>query len=500
MKIFMTGATGFVGRALSLRLQGDGHQLTVLTRNVERASSSLGGNVQFVSMNDFDQGLRDPLLGVDAVINLAGEPVVGKRWSSAQKTRLFESRVALTRRLVSHMAKLPNPPATLISASAVGFYGERVDEPVEVGAQAGTGFLAQLCADWEREANKAEDLGTRVVTLRTGIVLGAGGGALPKLLPAFRLGLGGRIGDGQQPMPWIHLQDIVDIVVAALNDSSLRGAINAVSPNPVTNIEFAKTLGVSLRRPTAIPIPARMLRLAMGEASTVLLGGQRAIPSKLIASGFEFRFPTLGKALRDLVQNDVGCTITKARDVPTSDYLSKRRPVYQLRQETLINAPIAEVREFFSRAENLGLLSPPDVNFKITSPPVNEMSAGSTISYTIKLGKLPIRWRTEIESWDPEVGFVDVQTHGPYRCWWHQHRFRQHGNQTLMEDRVLYALPFGPLGRLVHALKVSRMLIQIFTYRTRAVGYRFGQVRPQRRSALPALRVCPPTPAAAAGP
>lgn len=500
MKIAITGATGFVGRALSLQLQQEGHELVVVSRNTERARSILGDEVRIISMADFDQGLREVLPRVDAVINLAGEPVVGKRWSPRQKSRLRESRVSFTKRLVGLLAELPTPPATLISASAVGFYGERVDEPVEEGASTGTGFLAQLCADWERAANKAADVGIRVVTLRTGIVLGAGGGALPRLLPAFRLGLGGRIGDGQQAMPWIHLQDLVHLIVAALKDSSLRGAINAVSPNPVTNIEFTQSLGKALQRPTAIPVPARMLRLVMGEASTVLLGGQRAIPSKLVASGFDFQFPTLHETLGDLVQNNMGCTITRACDIPASAYLSKRKPVYELRQQTLIDAPLAQVREFFSRAENLGLLTPPDVDFKITSPPVAEMGAGSTISYTIKLGKFPIRWRTEIENWDPEVGFVDVQVRGPYRCWWHQHRFYPHGNQTVMEDRVLYALPFGPLGRLAHRFKVSRMLIQIFTYRTRAIGFRFGRTRASRPSAPPSLRICPPNPATATGP
>jgi uncharacterized protein (TIGR01777 family) len=499
MKILITGATGFVGRALSLQLQQEGHELVALSRNVERARSILGDEVQIVSMADFDQGLRDMLTAVDAVINLAGEPVVGKRWSTRQKSRLRESRVGLTKRLVGLLAELPTPPATLISASAVGFYGERVDEPVEEGASAGTGFLAQLCEDWERATDKAVDLGVRVVTLRTGIVLGAGGGALPRLLPAFGLGLGGRIGDGKQAMPWIHLQDVVQIIVAALKDSKLRGAINVVSPTPVTNLEFTQSLGKALQRPTAIPVPARMLRLVMGEASTVLLGGQRAIPSKLLASGFEFQFPTLHEALADLVQNNMGCTITRACDLPKSAYLSKRRPTHELRQQTLIDAPLAEVRDFFSRAENLGLLTPPDVDFKITSSPVTEMRAGSTISYTIKLGKLPIRWRTEIESWDPEVGFVDVQMRGPYRCWWHQHRFIQRGQQTVMEDRVLYALPFGPLGRLAHRFKVSRMLIQIFTYRTRAIGFRFGRAQASKTSAPPALQLCPPTPAAATG-
>lgn len=473
MRILVTGATGFVGRALSLRLQQEGHEVIALTRNPAKAMSTLGADIRAITIDDLVVNQGEGLGGIDAVVNLAGEPVVGKRWSSAQRKRLADSRIKLTRTLVDAMAALPSPPAILISASAVGFYGNRVDEPTEVGAQAGSGFLADLCVAWEQEALKAEKLSTRVVTLRTGIVLGIGGGALQKLLLPFRLGVGGRISDGTQPMPWVHLDDVVEIIMTVLGDKAISGAVNVVSPAPVSNREFTKLLAKAVRRPAIIPVPAMLLSIAMGDAASVLLGGQNILPTRLLKAGFKFRFPTLQTALSDLIGNDMGCTIRSVTEVPDSPYLRKRPPTYELRQVTVINEPLAEVHEFFSKAENLGLLTPSDVEFRITSPPIEVMKAGVTISYRIKVGALPVNWRTEIESFDAS-GFVDAQLRGPYRSWWHQHSFRAIGDKTVMEDRVLYALPFGWIGRLVHRFKVSKMLIHIFSYRTRAINLRFG--------------------------
>jgi hypothetical protein len=449
----------------------------------------LGDDLEIVSTADFGQPLRSAIAGVEAVIHLAGEPVVGRRWSAAQKLRLRASRVDFTRLLVRLLSDLPVAPHTLISASAVGFYGSHAASALESRASAGEGFLAKLCEDWEREAFQMQSPNTRVVALRTGIVLAVDGGALPKLLPAFRMGLGGRIGSGQQVMPWIHIDDVVESILRTLHDTSLRGAINVVSPTPVSNREFAHSLAQVVGKPALLPVPAPLLRLAMGEAAAVLLGGQRALPSKLLASGFQFSYPTLHEALADLVQNDMGCTITSAGALPDSEYLRTRRPRYELRQQTLIHAPIAEVRDFFARPENLGLLTPPDVDFRITSAPLLEMKAGAVIRYRIKIGPFPVRWRTRIESHDPSGNFVDVQTRGPYRCWWHQHSFRAHGDKTWMEDRVLYAIPLGPLGRIVHRLKVSGMLRKIFSYRSRAIRFRFGSSALGDAPASPLLQV-----------
>tara|TARA_R110002096_G_scaffold42143_4_gene113667 strand:+ start:95022 stop:96530 length:1509 start_codon:yes stop_codon:yes gene_type:complete len=484
MKIFMTGATGFVGRSLSLQLQRDGHVLRVLTRSPEKAQATLGRDVQVVSMNDFSTTGPNALEGCEAVINLAGEPVVGRRWSAAQKARLWDSRVGITQTLVGNIARLASPSPVLISASAVGYYGNRIDSEIDETANAGSDFLADLCVAWEEAALQAQALGTRVVTLRTGIVLGQGGGALAKLAPLFRMAVGGRIGDGKQFVPWIHISDLVNAIEAALHNESITGPVNTVGPTPLTNRTFTKALAEAVHRPAVLPVPAPLLRLAMGESAMTLLGGQRAVPAKLLANKFEFQFPTLDAALYDLLEDTMGCTISKAKNIPDSSYMEVRRPIYELRQETVVHAPIDQVSAFFSQAENLGLLTPPNVDFSITSETPIEMSKGAEISYTIKIGKLPISWKTRIEAWEPEKRFVDAQMKGPYRCWWHQHTFRAAGNRTIMEDRVLYALPLGILGRIAHRLKVSRMLLEIFTYRTRAIQLRFGSPNSQRQASF----------------
>ncbi len=300
MKIFITGSTGFIGRALVLRLQRDGHSIVAWVRDEKRATSRLGANVELLSMDADEVTLARALSDCDAVVNLAGEPLIG-RWTTARRARLAESRVKLTDRLVDAMAASKNAPRVLVSGSAVGYYGDRGEEILTEESPPANDFLAQLCQDWERAASRAESLGVRVVAVRTGIVLGRDGGALSKLLTPFRLGLGGPIGSGRQYMPWIHLHDHVEIVASALSDARCSGPINATAPSPVTNKVFAKALGRVLHRPAFAPLPAFVLRTALGEAASVLLTGQRALPEKLGRLGFTFQYEALDAALADIV-------------------------------------------------------------------------------------------------------------------------------------------------------------------------------------------------------
>ncbi len=362
----------------------------------------------------------------------------------------------------------------LISASAVGYYGDAGDAELRESAPCGQDFLSDLCASWEHEAMRAEEFGCRVVALRTGIVLGQGGGALEKLAPVFRMGLGGRIGSGKQFVPWIHLVDLLRIINQCVSTPEISGPVNAVGPTPVTNRLFTKALAAAVGKAAVLPVPGPILRLAMGQASATLLQGQRAVPAKLRKHHFTFSYPTLPLALRDLFATEHGPRISRLHSRPSSEYVKARRPTYELTQTTLVDAPLEEVCEFFSRAENLGILTPPNVDFAITSDTPCPMHAGAEISYTIRLGRIPIQWRTQIEAWQKNERFVDVQLKGPYRCWWHEHSFRADGQRTIMEDRVVYALPLGPLGRVAHRLFVARMLREIFSYRTRAIALRFG--------------------------
>jgi uncharacterized protein (TIGR01777 family) len=243
---------------------------------------------------------RESLESADAIIHLAGEPV-GQRWTAEVKHRIRESRIAGTHRLVEALAALSRRPATLVCANAVGYYGSRGDELLDESSPPGTGFLPEVCLGWEREARAAETLGIRVVVIRIGVVLDPRGGALARMLPPFRLGMGGPLGSGRQWMPWIHLGDLAELFLFAA-EQPVRGALNGVAPFPVTNREFTKSLGRALRRPAVFPVPVFALKMLFGEMAEVLLASQRVLPRCAEAVGFRFRFPQLNAALADLIR------------------------------------------------------------------------------------------------------------------------------------------------------------------------------------------------------
>ncbi|MBO6574360.1 MAG: TIGR01777 family oxidoreductase [Rhodothermales bacterium] len=475
MNIFVTGATGFIGRALVLRLRRDGHDVTAMTRNPERARSLLGQEAVYVDADASAEALHAALERADAVVNLAGEPILGSRWDEDKKKRLWSSRVDLTRSLVEAMGRCATPPRTLVSGSAVGFYGNRGDVELSESADPGDGFLAELCKAWEAEALKAEDHGARVVVLRTGVVLGRAGGALEPMLPPFQFGVGGPVGPGTQYVPWIHLDDLLEMIVSALQVESWSGPINGSGPTPVTFRELASELGRVLNRPAFLPVPTVALKVIFGQAASVLVDSQRAIPQRAAALGFEFRYPTLREALADILNNDFVEVngVRSGAELPESSYLDANKPAFELGTRVRIAKPLSEVFSFFSRAENLGLLTPPQMQFRITQPP-ERMEAGAEIKYRLKVGPVPISWTTRIDQWEENAVFVDSQEQGPYACWWHEHRFEADGNETVMTDRVLYAPPLGPLGRIANHVYVADELRRVFGYRSAVIRRRFG--------------------------
>jgi uncharacterized protein (TIGR01777 family) len=298
MRVTITGATGLIGPPLIAALRARGDEVTVLSRNPEKAAAALGGDAEAVAWSD-PEGSPAPagaLTGRDAVIHLAGEPVA-QRWSDDTKRRIRESREAGTRNLVAGMRAADSPPGVLVSASAVGYYGPHGSERLTEDAPPGSDFLAGVCVAWEREAQAYTE--GRVVVIRTGIVLAESGGALAKMLPFFKAGIGGPVAGGRQYMPWIHVDDLVGMYVDATRDGAWTGPVNGSAPEPVTNAEFSKALGRVLHRPAFAPVPKLAVRTLYGEMAEIVAEGQRAVPARAQALGYRFRHPDLEPALRD---------------------------------------------------------------------------------------------------------------------------------------------------------------------------------------------------------
>lgn len=330
MRMLITGGTGLIGRRLCGVLLAEGHELTVFSRNPASVPAKCGAGVHALgSLAEWR-----PDMTFDAVINLAGEPIIDRRWTAQRKRVLWDSRVTLTEELVRRIAAAEHKPSVLLSGSAVGYYGDRGDLMLDEAAHAGTGFAAELCKAWEDAALVAKSLGVRLrhVTgedsrlreqphstssrteglrptvsevrtclLRTAPVLSSDGGLLGRMVPPFRLGLGARLGDGKQWMSWVHIEDYVAMVLRLLRDEQMRGPYNMAAPHPVTNAEFTATLAAVLHRPAWLAAPAPLLRMTMGESASLLLESQRVLPRKMEAAHFRFAFPTLAEALHDLV-------------------------------------------------------------------------------------------------------------------------------------------------------------------------------------------------------
>ncbi len=298
MRITLTGASGFLGTRLIARLDAERHQLHLLGR---RRPADLGSRHSFTAWDAMaEEAPVNAIESADAVIHLAGEPVA-QRWTAESKERMRRSRVEGTRHLVAAIAKARVKPRTLISASAIGYYGSRGDETLTEASAPGSGFLPELSMEWEREAGAAAALGLRVAALRIGIVLGPEGGALKQMLLPFKMCVGGRIGDGRQWMSWVHVEDIIGLLDFALTNERISGPINGTAPNPVRNAEFTRALAAALHRPAIFPVPAFALKLLFGEMSQIILGSQRVEPAAARGAGYKFRWPRLDDALQHLL-------------------------------------------------------------------------------------------------------------------------------------------------------------------------------------------------------
>lgn len=297
MRILITGGTGLIGRRLCRALLAEGHQLTVLSRRPETVAAKCGSAVQAMAALGEWQAEQT----FDAVINLAGEPIVDKRWTAQRKQVLWDSRVSLTEDLVRRIAAARQKPGVLLSGSAVGYYGDRGDVMLDEAENAGDNFPARLCKAWEAAARVAETVGVRVCLSRTGLILSNDGGLLGRMLPPFKLGLGARLGDGKQWMSWVHIDDYAAMALRLLHDALASGPYNMTAPQPATNAEFTSALAAALHRPAPFIAPAMLLRSAMGERACLLLEGQRVLPKRMEAAHYRFAFTNLADALHDLL-------------------------------------------------------------------------------------------------------------------------------------------------------------------------------------------------------
>jgi len=297
MNYLITGGTGFVGQKLIANLLESKQKITVLSRDKNKVEKLFFGKVRAVSI--LLEISNDEI--IDSIINLAGEPIANKRWSAKQQEILLNSRIETTQNIIQLIATLKTKPKTLISASAIGFYGSRGDEELDENSKSGDEFTVDLCKKWEFTANKASDFGVRVCLTRFGIVLGQNGGALAKMLPPFKLALGGKIGSGNQFMSFVHIDDAVSAINFLIKNPELAGVFNLTAPNPVTNYQFTKTLGKILHRPTFFNMPEFAVKILFGQmGESLLLKGQKVLPKRLLESGYKFKFESLESSLRDI--------------------------------------------------------------------------------------------------------------------------------------------------------------------------------------------------------
>ena len=452
MRVAVTGASGFIGRRVVETLLQRGHTPVALSRNP--GTLHLPPGAESRRFDPASGAAPDAFEGADAVIHLAGETVAG-RWTPEKKRAIYDSRVEGTRCVVASIAGCAQKPAVLVSASASGYYGSRGDEALFESSAPGSDFLARVCADWEREAMQARSLGVRVACLRTGIVLG-NGGALAQMLPIFRLGAGGPFGGGRQFVPWIHLDDLVELYIFALDNAAIDGPLNAVTPDYATSARFSQAAGAAVKRPAFAPAPGLALRAVLGQFAETLLASQLIVPAAAQDAGFVWRYGLLESALADAA----GAGVNGAPNV--------RR----FACEQMVDAPIEDVFAFFSEARNLESITPELLRFAIAkAPPV--MQRGAQIEYKLRLRGLNVGWKTMIARWEPPHAFVDVQLHGPYAFWQHTHTFTPVDGRVRMNDEVLYALPLAPLSCLAEPL-VRRDVAEIFAYRRARIAERFA--------------------------
>lgn len=441
MKIAITGASGLIGKKIIHALLRDKHTVIALARSANKLPEVPEKNI--FSWSDSEEVPTESIVGCDAVIHLAGEGIADKRWTEERKKRLWDSRVQGTSNLISAFKKLSpkDRPKLFISGSAIGYYANS-DDPQDESSKAGSNFLADLCVAWEAEALKAEELEIKTVILRTGLVLSEEGGLLEKTAPVV-------LGSGQQWMSWIHIEDYVDFVMQTLTSKTIQGPYNLTAPKPVKNYDFTKAYAKCKGIPLTISAPEVALKVALGELAQAVLANQKVLPKKMLDSGFKFKYEDIHQALADLV----------GRRKLTENLFSAKQFVPLNRNQ---------VFSFFSKAENLEILTPSFLNFHIQKKSTPEIEKGTLIDYTLKIHGVPVKWRTLIKEWDPDQSFVDFQLKGPYKKWHHLHTFEDVEGGTLISDQVTFEIPGWIFGQALLPL-IRKDVEQIFSYRQKKI-------------------------------
>ena len=526
MKVGVVGATGFVGRHVALRLQYRGHEVVALVRSAEKATRLLGDTVEIrewlpqtmgsegatgrQSSSPSSSRSQSALEGLDAVVNVAGSPLVGKRWSRSVLEEAEASRPVLTSALVGEIASLEGRPKVFVSASAVGYYGDRGAETIDESAPKGEGYLADLCARWEDAALRAAELGVRVVVPRLGVVLGRFGGALEPLEFSARLGIKARPPWPETCVSWVHVDDMADAICKCLVDESLEGPLNVAAPNPVTYDKLfrsvAERVGPATKLPLAVPRTVARLVLAGGEEP--LQGGQAAMPAVLEAHGFDCRYPTLDEALRDLYESVDAVTesgvrlgdvaeslLEEAGGLEGSDLLSdpsfgctsSTKGVF-VNSHVAVQADVADVARFHGNPVNLGVLMPPRLRFAVVS--VVPRDDGCEVTYESGLGFIANQYKGRIFGFDETKGFYDRSERPSSIRWLHRHRFiegsvysvgnasRDEGNggkaesaaSTIVSDDLWFTVPTVEALGSLYAF-IAR---QLFEHRGLILKTRFG--------------------------
>lgn len=450
MKILMTGATGLIGSELGQKLNEMGHTILVVTRSKNKALENLPFYAEIIEWDLNTTPLKpDYFNDVDVIINLAGDNIDG-RWTEKKKKQILDSR---TQTAMNLLINCPGTVKTIITASAQGYYGERGSEELNEASPAGTGFLAEVCKQWEAifTQHQSKYPEQRIVILRLGMVLSKKGGALRKLISIFQRNIGAVLGSGKQWMSYISLTDLTRLIVEAVKNSQYRGVINVSNNAPITNKEFSRALADRLEVVLLPRVPAFFLKLILGEMSELVLTSTKVIPAKLNNLGFKFEDQNIFSLLEHELKlyEDHKCVFYAEQFIP-----------YE----------IDKIFDFFSNHENLEKITPAMLNFHTEKMSTPRVELGTLIDYKLKIRGIPIHWRTLIRQWDKPVQFIDTQLKGPYKYWSHTHRFSKVKNGTLMVDEVRYKVPLSEIGNLVAGSFVEKDVSKIFAYRRQVIA------------------------------